>query len=81
VSAAGFVLGATPVVLAAVLPTGDTRLVAIAVVALLLLALVGVTAARLGGARPLRPVTRLVVIGGVALVVSAVVGDAVGAIL
>jgi vacuolar iron transporter family protein len=82
VSAAGFVLGATPAVLAAVLPTSETaRLVAIALVALVLLALIGVTAARLGGARPLRPVARLMVIGGIALAVSAVIGDAIGAVL
>jgi len=82
VSAAGFVLGSTPAVLAAVLPSGTTaRLVAIAAVALVLLALVGVAAARLGGARPLRPVTRLVMIGGAALAVSALIGDAIGAVV
>jgi VIT1/CCC1 family predicted Fe2+/Mn2+ transporter len=82
VSAAGFVLGSTPAVLAAVLPSGTTtRLVAIAVVALVLLALVGGAAARLGGARPLRPVTRLVMIGGAALAVSALIGDAIGAVV
>jgi VIT1/CCC1 family predicted Fe2+/Mn2+ transporter len=80
VSAAGFVTGSTPAVLAAVLPSGTgARLVAIAAVALVLLALVGVAAARLGGARPLRPVTRLVVIGGAALAISALIGDAIGA--
>jgi VIT1/CCC1 family predicted Fe2+/Mn2+ transporter len=78
VSAGGFVVGATPVVLAAVLPTGDARLVTITVVALVLLALVGVTAARLGGAPAARAVVRLVVIGGVALALSAVIGELLG---
>ena len=80
VSALGFTLGALPpVVMAGIVPSG-AQLVAIALTALVLLAAVGATGARLGGAGVARAAIRIASIGGVALVISAVIGDVVGRI-
>jgi VIT1/CCC1 family predicted Fe2+/Mn2+ transporter len=80
VSAVGFLAGSIPSLLSAVVVPSDVRLPTIGVVALVLLAIVGVGGARLGGARPGRPALRLLVVGGIAMAVAALIGDAVGAI-
>ena len=61
-------------------PSG-ARLVTTAAVALILLAVIGVSGARLGGATPGRAAVRLVVVGGIAMAVAALIGDAVGAVV
>jgi VIT1/CCC1 family predicted Fe2+/Mn2+ transporter len=81
VSSIGFVIGALPsMVLATAVPSG-ARLVTIAATALVLLALIGVTGARLGGAPVGRAAVRLVAIGGIAMLVAAVIGDLLGTVV
>ncbi len=80
VSAIGFTLGALPPVLVAAFVSSSLHLVAIAATALLVLAAVGATGARLGGAHMGRAGVRLTLIGGFALAVSALIGDVVGRI-
>jgi VIT1/CCC1 family predicted Fe2+/Mn2+ transporter len=79
VSAAGFLLGSSPAVLIVAVAPPGARLATIAVVALALLAIVGATGARLGGANVTRAATRVTVIGGIAMAVAALVGSVVGA--
>ncbi|MGZ4676485.1 MAG: VIT1/CCC1 transporter family protein [Acidimicrobiia bacterium] len=80
VSALGFVLGALPpVVVVGFVPSG-VQLVAIALTAIVLLAAIGATGARLGGAGVARAAIRIAFIGGVALAISAGIGDVVGRI-
>lgn len=79
VSAIGFLLGSIPAVLiVAVVPPG-ARLITIALVALVLLAIVGGVGARLGGANVPRAAARVTIIGGVAMAIAALVGTLVGA--
>lgn len=81
VSAGGFVVGATPsVVLAAVVPS-SARIIAIAAAALVLLAAIGATGARLGGAQIRRAAVRVAVFGGIAMAISAGIGEALGAVV
>jgi VIT1/CCC1 family predicted Fe2+/Mn2+ transporter len=81
VSATGFLLGALPSLASAIAVPSGARVVTIAGVALVLLGVIGVTGARLGGATFGRAAVRLVIVGGVAMAVAAVIGDLVGAVV
>jgi VIT1/CCC1 family predicted Fe2+/Mn2+ transporter len=81
VSASGFVLGALPPLVIAVAVPSGARVVAIAATALVLLAVIGVVGARLGGARVGRAAVRLLIVGGIAMAVSALIGDVMGTIV
>jgi VIT1/CCC1 family predicted Fe2+/Mn2+ transporter len=79
VSAVSFALGAAlPLVLIALAPTG-VRIPVAALGALALLALLGVIGARLGGAQPGRAVLRVTVGGSLAMGLTALIGQLVGA--
>jgi VIT1/CCC1 family predicted Fe2+/Mn2+ transporter len=81
VSAGGFLAGAIPaLVVAAVAPSG-ARIVAIAVVALVLLASIGAIGARLGGAPVARAALRVTLFGGLAMLLAAVIGDLLGTVV
>lgn len=78
VSALSFAVGGlVPVVIALAL-SGGARQVAIVVGTLVGLAALGSVGARLGGARPARAATRMVVLGGIAMAFTTLVGRAVG---
>jgi VIT1/CCC1 family predicted Fe2+/Mn2+ transporter len=80
-SAAAFALGAAaPVLLVLLLPTG-TLVPAISISTLLLLAVLGATAARLGGASWLKGSLRVAFWGAVAMAVTGLVGRLFGATL
>jgi vacuolar iron transporter family protein len=79
VSAVSFALGAAlPLVLIALAPVG-VRIPVTALGALALLALLGVIGARLGGAQPGRAALRVTVGGGLAMALTALIGQLVGA--
>ncbi len=78
VSAASFGVGAACTVVVAAIAPASARIAVIAVAALGLLALLGVVGARLGGAAATRPTIRIVVGGGIAMAVTALVGNLVG---
>jgi VIT1/CCC1 family predicted Fe2+/Mn2+ transporter len=78
VSAASFGVGAGLALLAAAVAPVDLRIAVIAVVSLLLLALLGTTGARLGGAPPARAAIRITALGGLAMAVTALIGTLVG---
>jgi len=79
VSAVSFALGAVlPLVLIALAPVG-VRIPVTALGALALLALLGVIGARLGGAQPGRAALRVTVGGGLAMALTALIGQLVGA--
>lgn len=78
VSAGSFALAATIPVLAVILATSGTRVVAVVVAALVSLAVLGVVGARLGGAPPARAAFRVVVGSGLAMAVTAAIGALVG---
>jgi VIT1/CCC1 family predicted Fe2+/Mn2+ transporter len=79
VSAVSFALGAAlPLVLIVLAPIG-VRIPVTALGALALLALLGVMGARLGGARPGRAALRVTVGGGLAMSLTALIGQLVGA--
>jgi VIT1/CCC1 family predicted Fe2+/Mn2+ transporter len=79
VSAASFVLGALVPVLAMGLLPHDLRIPLTAALTLLTLALLGAFGARVGGARPRPAVVRVVVLGGLAMAITSLIGRAVGA--
>ena len=84
VSAAGFTSGGIVPVLIAVLSysalkSSAPRLVAIAATALLLLALSGALAGRVGGSSSRKAAIRVLVGGGLAMAVTAIIGGIVGA--
>ncbi len=81
VSASGFLLGALPPVLLAALVPSGARIVTIAAVALGMLAAIGATGARLGGAPVGRAALRVTVFGGIAMGISALIGDALGTLV
>ncbi|MBK5289609.1 MAG: VIT family protein [Acidimicrobiia bacterium] len=81
VSSIGFVLGAAPSVLLAVLVPASARIVAIGAAALVLLAVVGATGARLGAASMTRAAMRVTAIGGIAMVLAALIGDLLGTVV
>ena len=79
VSAVSFALGAAlPLVLIVLAPIG-VRIPVTALGALALLALLGVIGARLGGAQPGRAALRVTVGGGLAMALTALIGQLVGA--
>jgi VIT1/CCC1 family predicted Fe2+/Mn2+ transporter len=79
VSAGSFVLGALVPVLTMGLLPHSWRISVTAVVTLIALALLGAVGARVGGARRRPAVIRLVVLGGVAMAITSLIGRAVGA--
>jgi len=78
-STVAFSVGAAIPLIAAAVASASTRIAAIIVVALLSLVVLGYTGARLGGATPGRPITRVVVGGAIAMAVTMVVGKLFGA--
>jgi vacuolar iron transporter family protein len=78
-SAAAFGVGALIAVLAAVIPPHNAALVVVVVVTVLALSALGYSGARLGGAKPTRPIVRVVVGGLLAMSITAVIGQLVGA--
>jgi vacuolar iron transporter family protein len=78
VSAASFAVGAALALAAAALAPGDSRVAVIAVVALVLLAGLGVVGARLGGASPRRAAVRILIGGGLAMAITAGIGALIG---
>lgn len=78
VSAGSFAAGAFLALAAAALAPGSARLPTIAILALVLLAVLGVVGARLGGANPGRAALRIMVGGGLAMAVTAAIGALVG---
>lgn len=81
VSSVGFLLGAVPSVLIVMLVPAGARILALAAAALVLLAAIGATGARLGAAPMLRGALRVTVIGGVALLLAAVIGNVLGTVV
>jgi VIT1/CCC1 family predicted Fe2+/Mn2+ transporter len=77
-SSTSFSIGAAATVIVAALAPASARGATVAAAGLVLLALLGVTGARLGGAHGLRPTLRIVLGGGIAMAVSALVGSVVG---
>jgi VIT1/CCC1 family predicted Fe2+/Mn2+ transporter len=80
VSAASFAAGAAAPLLAVLLAPAANRIAATAAATLVLLAVLGVTGGRLGGAPPAPAALRVAVGGGLAMVVTAVIGRLVGEI-
>lgn len=78
-STVAFSVGAAIPLIAAAVASASTRIAAIIVVALLSLVVLGYTGARLGGATPGRPITRVVVGGAIAMAVTMLVGKLFGA--
>jgi VIT1/CCC1 family predicted Fe2+/Mn2+ transporter len=74
-SATSFAVGALPPLLVALMVTGDTLPVAVAIITFVLLLGLGALAARLGGARPLRGSLRVAFWGAVAMGGTAAVGQ------
>lgn len=81
VSSVGFLLGAAPSVLIVALVPAGGRIAMLAATALVLLATIGATGARLGAAPMVRGALRVTVIGGVALALAAVIGDLLGTVV
>ena len=81
VSSIGFTLGAAPSVLLAVLLPSSARIIGMAVAALVLLAVVGATGARLGAAPVTRAALRVILIGGVAMGLAALIGNLLGTVV
>jgi VIT1/CCC1 family predicted Fe2+/Mn2+ transporter len=78
-SASSYALGSAIAIIAALSAPAGARVAVLAVTTLVLLVATGWTAARLGGAAALRPVLRVVLLGGLALLVTGVIGSVVGA--
>ena len=81
VSSIGFLLGAVPSVLIVMVVPAGGRIAMLAATALVLLATIGATGARLGAAPMVRGALRVTVIGGVALALAAVIGDLLGTVV
>jgi VIT1/CCC1 family predicted Fe2+/Mn2+ transporter len=79
VSAISFAVGAGLAVLSAAVSPYSARIAVVAATTIVLLALLGWTGARLGGAPRLPAALRIVVLGGAAMLVTALIGDLVGA--
>lgn len=79
VSALSFAIGAGLALISAAVAPPGARAPVIAVVALVLLAVLGTTGARLGGASPGRAGLRVTIGGGIAMAVTAAIGSLVGA--
>ncbi|MGA5463844.1 VIT1/CCC1 transporter family protein [Mycobacterium sp. NPDC050041] len=80
-SAASFTVGALLPFLAILIPPPTARVPVTAVVVLLALAATGWVAARLGGAKPLRPILRVTVGGGLAMAITFGIGHLVGVMM
>jgi VIT1/CCC1 family predicted Fe2+/Mn2+ transporter len=78
VSALSFAVGAGAALVAAAAPPTGARIPVSATAALVLLALLGVVGARLGGAPPFRPALRITLGGGLAMLTTALIGALVG---
>jgi VIT1/CCC1 family predicted Fe2+/Mn2+ transporter len=78
VSAVSFTLGALVPVLVVVLVPASARVIVVVVLTLVGLATLGSVGARLGGAPRLRAALRLVVFGGLAMIVTSLIGHVVG---
>ena len=78
-SSIAFALGAAVRLIAIALTTAASRTWATFVASLVVLAVLGATGARLGGAAPARPTWRVVLGGAVAMAVTMVIGRAFGA--
>jgi VIT1/CCC1 family predicted Fe2+/Mn2+ transporter len=78
-SALSFTLGALLPFIAILLPPATVRIPVTVVAVLIALALTGWVAARLGGARPLRPTLRVLLGGALAMAVTFGIGHLVGA--
>jgi VIT1/CCC1 family predicted Fe2+/Mn2+ transporter len=80
VSASSFAVGAGLALLTAILVPASARIAALAVVTLVLLAVLGVVGARLGGAEPRRAALRITIGGGLAMAITAGIGALVGTV-
>jgi vacuolar iron transporter family protein len=78
VSAAAFAVGAAAPLLAVLVGPSDGRIGVIAGVALVLLAVTGALGGRVGGAPVWRAALRVLIGGGLAMAISALIGDLVG---
>ena len=77
-SAVSFTIGALLPLIAILLPPASTRIAITVVAVLLALAITGWVAARLGGAKPLRPILRVTVGGALAMAITFGIGHLVG---
>lgn len=77
-SAAAFVIGALIPLLAMVLTPSDTRIIATIIAVLIALLLTGGISAKLGGASPVRPIVRNLVVGSLAMGLTHYAGMLVG---
>jgi vacuolar iron transporter family protein len=78
VSAASFALGAAMPIIAAEVASSGARILVIAAVALVMLALLGTAGAHAGGANRIRGALRVVIGGGLAMLATALIGRAIG---
>ena len=78
-SAVSFTIGALLPLIAILLPPASTRIAITVAAVLLALAITGWVAARLGGAKPLRPILRVTVGGALAMAITFGIGHLVGA--
>jgi vacuolar iron transporter family protein len=78
-SAVSFTIGALLPLIAIVVPPASTRIAITVAAVLLALAITGWVAARLGGAKPLRPIMRVTVGGALAMAITFGIGHLVGA--
>ena len=81
VSAVSFALGAAVPLLTLLAVSGDARIPVIAGVALVVLAIMGAIGGRLGGAPMLRAATRVLAGGGLAMALTALVGNLLGSVV
>jgi VIT1/CCC1 family predicted Fe2+/Mn2+ transporter len=78
-SAVSFTIGALLPLIAILLPPASARIPVTVAAVLLALAITGWVAARLGGAKPLRPILRVTVGGALAMAITFGIGHLVGA--
>ena len=78
-SAVSFTVGALLPLIAILLPPASARIAVTVAAVLLALAITGWVAARLGGAKPLRPILRVTVGGALAIAITFAIGHLVGA--
>jgi vacuolar iron transporter family protein len=78
VSAASFALGAAMPIIGALVASPAARILVIAAVALVMLAVLGTAGAHAGGADRVRGALRVVVGGGLAMLATALIGRAIG---
>jgi vacuolar iron transporter family protein len=78
-SAVSFTVGALLPLIAILLPPASARIAVTVAAVLLALAITGWVAARLGGAKPLRPILRVTVGGALAMAITFGIGHLVGA--